>query len=82
MFLSHIVKILLTADFNEGEEPMDVEEGDPVAKSNILELLYAVRKVAAVPSDEDAVQLNARGVWTKVRMKAFCLYIDPEYFCS
>lgn len=83
MLLSHIVKILLTVDFNEREEePMDVEEvgeGDPAAKSNILELLHAVRKVAAVPSDENAVQLDARSVWTKVRMKTFCLCIGSEY---
>jgi E3 ubiquitin-protein ligase UBR2 len=82
MFLSHIVKILLTVDFNE-EEPMVVEEvgkEDPEAKSNILELLYAVRKAAAVPADENTVQLDARHVWTKVRMKAFHLYVDPEYF--
>jgi len=83
MLLSHIVKILLTVDFNEGEVPMDVEEtgeGDPAAKHNILELLHAVQKAAAVPSDENAVQLDARGVWTKVRMKVSCLYIEPKYF--
>jgi E3 ubiquitin-protein ligase UBR2 len=73
VFLSHIVKILLTTDFNEGEVPMDVEEEggeEPAAESNLLELLSTVRKVAAVTSDENAVQLDAQRVWTQVRMKA------------
>jgi E3 ubiquitin-protein ligase UBR2 len=69
MFLSHIVKILLTTDFSEGIVPMDVDEEDPGATSNILELLSTVRKVAAVTGDENAAQLDACGVWTQVKMK-------------
>jgi E3 ubiquitin-protein ligase UBR2 len=69
MFLSHIVKILLTTDFSDGIVPMDVDEEDLAAKSNILELLSTVRKVASVRGGENAAQLDPRAVWTQVRMR-------------
>jgi hypothetical protein len=69
MFLSHIVKILLTADFSEGIMPMDVDEEDSAVNSNILELASTLRKVAAVTGGENAAVLDARGIWTQVRMK-------------
>lgn len=67
VFLSHIVKILLTADFSEGLVPMDVDEEDSAAKSNILELVSTVRKVAAVSGGENVAKLDARAVWTQVK---------------
>jgi E3 ubiquitin-protein ligase UBR2 len=74
LLLSHIVKILLTTDFNEGEMKMDVEGEEVVghlaAESSILKLLSSVRKVATITIDEDAAQLDARSVWRRVRMKA------------
>jgi E3 ubiquitin-protein ligase UBR2 len=68
ILLSHIVKILLTADFNEVIVPMDVDEEDSVTKSNILELLSTVRKVASVTDGENAAHLDGHGIWTQVRI--------------
>ncbi|XP_069676845.1 E3 ubiquitin-protein ligase UBR2 isoform X3 [Periplaneta americana] len=69
VLLSHIVKILLTTDFNRGDVPMDVEEDgvEPVTENNILELLNTVRKVAGISTDDSMVQLDARGVWAQIK---------------
>lgn len=73
LLLSHIVKILLTTDFNNGEVNMDVEEeeggGELAAESSILELLSVVRKVAAIAVDDSEAQLDGQSVWRRVRMK-------------
>ena len=74
LLLSHIVKVLLTTDFNNGEVNMDVEEeeggGELAAESSILKLLSVVRKVAAITVDDSAAQLDGQSVWRRVRMKA------------
>jgi hypothetical protein len=74
LLLSHIVKILLTTDFNNGEVNMDVEEeeggGEMAGESSILKLLSFVRKVAAVTVDDSAAQLDGQSVWRRVRTKA------------
>jgi E3 ubiquitin-protein ligase UBR2 len=88
LLLSHIVKILLTTDFNNGEVNMDVEEeeggGELAAESSVLKLLSAVRKVAAVTPDDSAAQLDGQSVWRRVRMKAevysMCTYTKHFIF--
>ncbi|PSN37650.1 E3 ubiquitin-protein ligase UBR2 [Blattella germanica] len=74
IFLSHVVKILISSDFTTGESPMDVEEegeqetmGECSSENTILELLNTVRKVAAVTTEDNAVQWDAERVWSKVR---------------
>ena len=72
VFLSHIVKILITSDFSCEEEPMDIEEEeDSTVQNNILELWNTVRKIVAVTSDESAARVTVQTVWKKVGMFVF-----------
>ncbi|KAJ9589000.1 hypothetical protein L9F63_017695 [Diploptera punctata] len=68
VFLSHIVKILITTDFTCEEELMDIEEDggqDMPVENSIMELLNTVRKMAALTTDENATEMTSLTVWKK-----------------